>query len=449
LFLLFNKIKIMQKLFTDFKPSTAQDWKTRVIKDLKGEPYESLIWQNENGFEIQPFYTSEDSKIAYEPAFTHANWEICVSAKSKDSKELNAQFLKQLNAGASSISLNCSGIDLSIALKDVQLNYIQSTFFVDHKSAEALKKYLEKNYDLNQIQCSVMPQSLSTEADLEHWIKVVSLFKSFKGIKTLSINALPFHNQNCLAYYEVALIFSQVTEYLQFFNEKKEDLPSADIVIKTGVSSDYFIQMAKLRAIRRLWNVLKEEFSITNNLHLIVETSLTNKSISDSYNNLLRTTVESMAAVSGGCNELLVTDFDVLFTTNNELSERMAINQQLILKEESYFDKMADVACGSFYIEHITDTIAAKAVETFKSFEKEGGYFKCLEKKVFSESIAAQAMAKKDLVENKKQIAIGVNKYKNEKEQINLSAAHIEELKKLSINNPVLSFELENYFKHA
>lgn len=442
-------MSFMQKLFTEFKPSTAADWKARVIKDLKGEPYESLIWHNENGFDIQPFYTSEDSKNTYEPAFTHASWDICVSGKSRDSKELNAQFLKQLNAGASSISLDCSNVDFSIVLKDIQLNFIQSTFFVDLNSALELKKYLENNYDLNQIQCSVFPQSFSNTGDLEKWTKIVSLFKLFKGIKTLSVNALPFHNQNCLAYYEVALIFSQLTEYLQFYGDKKGDFPTSNIVIKTGVSSDYFIQIAKLRAIRRLWNVLKSDFSVTNNLHLIVETGLTNKSISDSYNNLLRTTVEAMAAVSGGCNELLITDFDVLFKSNPELSERMAINQQLILKEESYFDKMADVACGSFYIEHITDTIAAKALETFKGFEKEGGYFKCLEKNVFSESIAAQAKSKKDLVENKKQIAIGVNKYKNEKEQINLSAAHLEELKKLPINNPVLSFELENYFKHA
>lgn len=436
----------MQKLFTDFKPSTAAEWKTQLIKDLKGESYENLTWHNDNGIEIKPFYTSEDLSHSYEPAFTHAHWEICVSAKSKDSKEVNAQFLQQLNAGATSVSLNSSGIDLSIALKDIQLKYIQSTFYVNPKNAAALKNYLEKNYDLKEINCSVFPEKFNSFSDLEEWSEVISLFKDFKTIKVQSVDVLSWHNQNCIAYYEVALILSQLTEYLEFSQSKKEPLSDAAFVVKAGVSSDYFIQMAKLRAIRRLWNVLKKEYSVNNELHLIVETSLTNKSISDSYNNLLRTTVESMAAIAGGCNELIVTDFDVLFETNKVLAERMSVNQQLILKEESYFDKMADTACGSFYVESITDAIASKALETFKRFEKEGGYFKCLEKNIFSNEISLQAKQREELVNTQKQISIGVNKFKNEKEKIDLKSSDIKKLKDLNINNPVLNFELEHYF---
>jgi len=436
----------MQKLFSEFKPNTAAEWKTQLLKDLKGESYESLIWHNENGFDIKPFYTSEDLKQAYEPAFTHAEWEICSAPKSKDSKELNAQLLLQLNAGATSISIHCDGIDLTLALKDIQLNYIQSTFFVNEKSVLELKNYLEKNYKLDEIACCVFAEKLNTVADLENWSKIISLFKPFKNIKTVSVNAILFHNRNCLAYYEVAIIISQMTEYLEFFASRKENFPASNFAIKTGVSSDYFIQMAKLRAIRRLWSILKKEYNVQNDLHLIVETSLTNKSISDSYNNLLRTTVESMAAISGGCNELLVTDFDILFPTNKVLAERMSVNQQLILKEESYFDKMADTACGSFYIESITDAIAARALETFKRFEKEGGYFKCLEENIFSKEITLQAEAKEEQVKTQKQISIGVNKYKNEKEKINLTPSALSGLKNLDINNPVLNYELEHYF---
>jgi methylmalonyl-CoA mutase len=436
----------MQQLFSDFKPSTAAEWKAQLLKDLKGESFENLIWHNENGFEIRPFYTSEDLKQDYEPAFTHAHWEIGVSGKSQDSKELNTQLLKQLNTGATSIFLNCRGLDLETVLREIQLNYIQSAFFVNEETGLLLKSYLEKNYDLKEINCSLFPENFSNEKDLENWSKTIALFKEYKGIKTISANALAFHNQNCFAYYEVALIISQLTEYLEFFSSAEREIPGSNVVVKTGVSSDYFIQIAKLRATRRLWTVLKKEYSIKNNVHLIVETSLTNKSVSDSYNNLLRTTVESMAAVSGGCNELIVTDFDVLFPGNKILAERMAVNQQLILKEESYFDKMADTACGSFYIESITDALAVKALETFKRFEKEGGYFKCLEKNIFSAEIALQAKEREELVKAQKQISIGVNKFKNEKEKPELSSAAIEELKHLHINNPVLKYELDNYF---
>jgi methylmalonyl-CoA mutase len=435
----------MQNLFSDFKPSTAAEWKNQVIKDLKGEAYESLVWHNDNGFEIQPFYTSENLKHTYEPAFTHAEWEICVHGKSQDAKKLNSQLLRDLQNGATSISVNCKNIDLNVALKDVQLNFIQSIFYVDEVSAGELKKYLEGNFKLNEINCSLFPEKLDSQKDLDNWYKVISLFKKYGNIKTVGVDALTFHNQNCLAYYEVAVIFSALIEQLEFLSQKAE-IPNSDSVIKTGVSSDYFVQMAKLRAIRRLWSVFKTEYDIKNNLHLIVETSLTNKSVSDSYNNLLRTTVEAMAAVSGGCDELIVTEFDVLFPTNKNLAERMAVNQQLILKEESYFDKMADTACGSFYVESITDAIAAKALETFKRFENEGGYFKCLEKNIFSTEINEQAKQRKELIKTQKQIAIGVNKFRNEKEKLGISPAQITELKSLKIHNPVLDFELENYF---
>lgn len=431
----------MQKLFSEFPSTTASDWKNQLVKDLKGEPFENLVWENENGFAIQPFYTQEDLKQNYDPAFTHADWEICVHKENLNSKEINAELLKDLDRGASSISVNCKTIDLEIALNGIQLNYIQSTFIVDETTASALKTYLEKHYNLNEINCSLIPVSLKNQAELDNWQKVISLFENFKTIKTVSANALPFHNQNCLAYYEVAIILSELNEYLQSGKNT-----GSDFVIKAGVNSDYFIQIAKLRAIRRLWKVLKAEYNLNNDLHLIVETSLNNKSVSDKYNNLLRTTVEAMAAVAGGCNELIVNKFDVLFTENEKLSSRMAINQQLILKDESYLDKMADIACGSYYIESITDAIATKALEAFKRFEKEGGYFKCIEKNIFSSEINVQAEKRNELFKNGKQLAIGVNKFKNEKEKVSATKQQVEDLKHLPINNVVLNFELDNFF---
>ncbi|MDP3555769.1 MAG: methylmalonyl-CoA mutase family protein [Bacteroidota bacterium] len=434
----------MQKLFTDFAPTTAADWKNQLIKDLKGEPYENLVWKNENGFDIQPFYTAESLTKNYEPAFTHSDWDVCSHEKNNNSKELNAQLLQDLNRGASSISINAEEIDFEIALKDIQLNFIQSTYYLNEANANALKIYLEKHYNLKDLNIALFSKNLSSQTDLDNWQKVVYSFKDFKNIKTNSANILPFHNQNCLAYYEVAIALSLLNEYLQTFKPEKEQ---TKFVIKTGVNSDYFIQISKLRAIHRCWKVLREEYNLNTDLHLIIETSLTNKSISDKYNNLLRTTVEAMAAIAGGCNELIVTEFDVLFPENEKLSSRMAINQQLILKDESYLNSMADISCGSYYIESITDAIAIKAIETFKRFEKEGGYFKCLEKNIFSQEIDIQSKHRNELFKEGKQLAIGVNKFKNEKENITISKEKIEELKHLPINNAILNFELENFFK--
>src|SRR5688500_12483881 len=118
----------MQNLFSDFKPASAEDWKNQLIRDLKGEAFESLVWHNENGFDIQPFYTSEDLKHKYEPAFTHAHWEITVNGKTEDPAEVNKQLLRDLNGGATAISIVLRDHNPEVVLKDIQMNYIQSSF---------------------------------------------------------------------------------------------------------------------------------------------------------------------------------------------------------------------------------------------------------------------------------------------------------------------------------
>ncbi len=436
----------MQKLFSEFSPSSISDWKKKFLNDIKESTFESYIWQNENGFDIEPFYNSESLSHSYLPAFTHSNWDVCVSSSSADSKALNSELLNQLARGANSISINCSNINLIQALDGILLNYIQSTFYIDNQSANPLFNYLSDHYNLNELNISILPIIFNNENDLKNWANNKSLFNGFDGIKTIGVNLYLSHNQNCLAYYEIALIFSALVEQLEFLS-KKDKISTSKIVIKTGVNSDYFIQIAKLRAIRRLWNNLKIVYNCNNDIHLIVETTLTNKSISDSYNNLIRSTIESMAAIAGGCNELIVSEFDTLNPTDKILSERLAVNQQLILKDESYFDKIADVSCGSFYIESITDAIASKALETFKRFENEGGYFKCIEKSIFFNEINIQAKHQQDKINNQEEVSVGVNRFKNELENLEFSQNQIESLSNLCINNPSLNFELNNYLK--
>ena len=436
----------MQKLFSEFSPSSISDWKNKFLNDIKESTFESYIWQNENGFDIEPFYNSESLSHSYLPAFTHSNWDVCVNSSSSDSKTLNSELLNQLARGANSISINCSNINLIQALDGILLNYIQSTFYIDNQSASSLFNYLSDHYNLNELNISILPILFNNENDLKNWANNKSLFNGFDGIKTIGVNLYLSHNQNCLAYYEIALIFSALVEQLEFLS-KKDQISNSKIVIKTGVNSDYFIQIAKLRAIRRLWNNLKIVYNCNNDIHLIVETTLTNKSISDSYNNLIRSTIESMAAIAGGCNELIVSEFDTLNPTDKILSERLAVNQQLILKDESYFDKIADVSCGSFYIESITDAIASKALETFKRFENEGGYFKCIEKSIFFNEINIQAKHQQDKINNQEEVSVGVNRFKNELENLEFSQNQIESLSNLCINNPGLNFELNNYLK--
>ena len=253
----------MQKLFSEFSPSSISDWKNKFLNDIKESTFESYIWQNENGFDIEPFYNSESLSHTYLPAFTHSNWDVCVNSSSSDSKALNSELLNQLARGANSISINCLNINLIQALDGILLNYIQSTFYIDNQSASSLFNYLSDHYNLNELNISILPIIFNNENDLKNWANNKSLFNGFDGIKTIGVNLYLSHNQNCLAYYEIALIFSALVEQLEFLS-KKDKISTSKIVIKTGVNSDYFIQIAKLRAIRRLWNNLKIVYNCNN-----------------------------------------------------------------------------------------------------------------------------------------------------------------------------------------
>lgn len=437
----------MQTLFSDFSPATKADWKKQLLKDLKGDSPESLVWENENGFQIKPFYTAEDLRTKYEPAYTHSDWQIAVQQQGLSSEEINKHFLEDLNRGASSISIDTKGLDFEVALKGIQLNFIKGVFYTDYEKAIELKAYLEKHYNLKDLNLCLLSDKFSSAEDLQNWNKVQQLFENYSGIKTLSADLLLYHQKQALPYYELALAFSMINEVLSEANPKNDNWKNKDIVIRTAVDSDFFMQIAKLRAYRRLWNILKKEFQLDNHLYLIVETSLNNAAVSDKHNNLLRTTLGSLSAVIGGCNELQVHGFDELLSENKELSRRMAINQQLILKHETYLDKMADISCGAYYLENLTDSLAEKALNTFKEFEKQGGYFKCLELKVFAKALTQQAEQKAKNIFTAKEIVVGVNKFRNEKEHLSVSKQKMEELETAAGHNPVLKYELEHFFK--
>lgn len=429
----------MENLFKEFKPGTAAEWKAQLLQDLKGESPDQLTWENENGISIAPYYTSEDLQHTYEPAFTHADWQITGKAENTDATVVNQRLLRQLKQGATSVEVNYTGENYTTALKDISLPHINAVFFVARGKVTQLLDFLDKSYGLSNLNCSFFATDIQSENDGHDWLEKTSVLKSFTNLRAQSFNVLPFHNHGCVAQYEIALALSGLAAFLS--RDAGSMHPSA-FTVKLGVNSDYFVQIAKLRALRRLWELFKKEFKLTNDLYVIAETSVSNKSLGDSHNNLLRTTVEAMAAVLGGCNELVVNEFDVLFPGSSSLAERMAINQQLILKEESYFDKMADVACGSYFVESLTDALATQALATFKGFEKQGGYFVCLEKGVFEKEIRLQYEQEAARINDQKKLVIGVNKYRNEKDQPALDENLRRQLAALYPNNAVLNFEL-------
>ena len=185
-----------------------------------------------------------------------------------------------------------------------------------------------------------------------------------------------------------------------------------------SVGGDFFMEIAKLRALRKLVDFLLIQYSIKADIHIHAKTTSINKSVIDSYTNMLRSTTEAMSASIGGANSILVLPFDVEFNAQNDFSSRMARNQQLILKDESYLNVVADMAAGSYYIETLTETICEKAWEQFKVIESKGGLLACLKSNYIQETISKDAETLIQQFKEGKLVLVGVNKFQNKNEEV-------------------------------
>jgi len=408
----------MKKLFSEFNAASAQDWKQQIIKDLKGTDFEKLIWHNANGFDVNPFYTSEDLIETPQPLFTHADWKICSEIRIDDEKTANANALKALSGGTNSlIFVVDKKIDFTVLLNEISVEHIELNFVL---------KYAAENFvsDFNSYlkQRNISPEKIngSISFDTIGYLVETGINSEFRmdnsELVTDCVNAALYQNSGATQSFELACALAHAHEYLVVQSDK--NISSKKLFRFTlAVGSDFFGEIAKLRALRKLWTIIAKEYNANPEIYLHSETSLLNKSSFDANNNMLRTTTEGMSAVIGGCNSLTVNSYNSGFEKANDFSERMARNQQLIFKEESYLDKVADMGAGSYYIETLTDEIAAKAWEEFKLIESKGGFIACLKSNYIQEKIHAQAA---ELIKEFKEgqlVLIGVNKFKNPKEK--------------------------------
>ncbi len=427
----------MHGLFSEFPGSTYADWEKQVIKDLKGESPEYLDWNNENGFTVKAYLSKDKITTVYEPAFLHSDWQVGVEHRGTE-KEMNANFLRDLNHGANAIAFNMGNINLEELFKNIQLDLISAGVRLKARQAIAFKSYLDSHYKNATLNISLLPDSINNENELREWLELRQMFAAYPGINTTSVNAVDFASKNALPYFELALAFTQLIET---FNISSNSESTSKVVINTSTDSDFFIQIAKLRAYRRLWKIIAGEYNINSELYILAQTDSNMLSISDVYTNLLRTTLSSMAAILGGCNELIVLPYDALLKSDSAFSSRLAMNQQFIFKHESYLDKMGDLACGSYYIESLTDSLCRKTLESIKSIESEGGYFAYLKSDSFAQEMNKQNKLKLKALEEGNTVRIGVNKFRNEKEKLELSDLQLNLLKSLAPHHPLLNYE--------
>ena len=235
------------------------------------------------------------------------------------------------------------------------------------------------------------------------------------SFKTIGIDASLYQNAGATQSFELACALAHAHEYLVKISENNKATDST-FRFTLAIGSDFFGEIAKLRALRKLWAIISKEYAVNPELHLHGETSFLNKSSLDAYTNMLRTSTEGMSAVIGGCNSLTIHPFNESFENTSAFSERMARNQQLIFKEESYLHQTSDMGAGSYYIETLTNQLAEKAWDAFKQIEEKGGFIACLKSNYIQNTIQEQAGQLIDQFKETQLVLVGVNKFQNPKE---------------------------------
>ena len=442
-----------EKLFTEFPPVPTEKWEEVITADLKGADYErKLVWKTGEGFNVRPYYRAENlegikflgSQAGEFPyvrgTHAHNRWRVHQTVSVVCPKEANAEALKILNAGVDSLgfciaSADFSAADLDTLLKDICIEAVEITFCGEKTAhvAELVLAKVEKEgiakEDVRIAFCiDPLVKGLSSKGDfcspngekcIARIVELIHKTKEYKHVRIVTVAGQTFGNSGSTIVEELAFTLSAGHDYLVRLMDAGLDVDQAarKLRFSFSVSSNYFMEIAKFRAARMLWANIVKGYGPAKNcackMHIHAETSRWNQTVYDPYVNMLRGTTEAMSATIAGVHSLEVMPFDASFENPTEFSKRIARNVELLLKNESHFDQVVDPAGGSYYVENLTQSIAAEAWKLFLEIEEKGGYTEAYKAGLIVERIKASAAAKDKNIATRRQTLLGANQYPN------------------------------------
>ena len=446
-----------EKLFSDFPGVSTEAWMEKITADLKGADFEKkLVWKTNEGFKVKPFYRQEDleglkTTEGLPGQFPYVRgtkkddntWYVRQEIKVECAKEANAKALDILNKGVDSLGFSLKKKDLcpeyietlleGICAECVELNFSTCQGATVLLANLLVEYFTKKGYDLANLKGSVnydpMGKMLSKGKDVSNYIatakELVEVMATLPKYRCISVNAIELNNAGSYIAQELGYALAWGNEYLNALIEAGVSVDDAAKKIKFnfGISSNYFLEIAKFRAARMLWaNIVKEyapacDCSCKMLAH--AETSTFNLTLFDAHVNMLRTQTEAMSAALAGVNSITVSPYDKAYQTPDDFSERIARNQQLLLKEECHFDKVVDPSAGSYFIENLTVSIAQQAWNLFLQVEEEGGMMEAIKAGKVQEAVNASNKARHESVAKRREILLGTNQYPNFTEMAN------------------------------
>jgi len=469
------------KLLAEFPPVSYDIWHKLVEAELKGAPFDKKMFTaTYEGITLKPLYRREDaaqlphlnSLPGFAPfvrgtsasGFVKEPWAVsqeiaCASpsefnhaARNSISRGLNAlnmvldratrnghdpDWAQPEDVGGGGLSIATLD-DLDRALEGVDLE--KTSLFVRsgasalpfaallvaltkkrRKTAAQLRGCIEMDPLGVLAHEGRLPQSLASAyremAALTRWSA-----KHAPQLQTVCVHSRAWHESGGSAVQELAFTLATGVEYLRQLNalgvEVNVAAPRIRFAVTVGVN--FFMEIAKLRALRMLWSravAATGGNEAAQKISLHVRTAQWNQTVVDPYNNLLRATVEAFAGVLGGCDSMQVAAFDEVVRPPDDFSLRIARNTQLVLQKECALDHVVDPAGGSWYVENLTGELATRTWALFQEVEKLGGMEAALRAGFPQKTVAATAAERIKAVARRRDSIVGVNQYANPKEK--------------------------------
>lgn len=438
-----------EKLFDMFPPISTEEWKAKINVDLKGADYnKKLVWRTNEGFNVQPFYRREDIEGLYtlgsmpgQFPFVRGtrednNWLIRQQVEGKDAAELNRNALYILNRGVDSLGFKLSGefdlAELPELLRDIDLKKVEINIqccprraaevakaLVEYVKAQGAAEEFKGSIDFNPYK-RLLRHGLKLNRDIKDMaLEVYNAAKELKGLRCFAVDTYMLNNAGAYITQELGYALAWGAQWMTMMTEAGLTPAEAGCRIKfnMGISSNYFMELAKFRAGRMLWaeivKAYNPECECACKMKVHAVTSQFNQTIYDAHVNLLRSMTETMSAALAGVDSIETLPFDLQYKCPDEFSERIARNQQLLLREESHLDKVVDPAGGSYYIEVLTASIAEQAWKLFLDVEEKGGFRAIVENGELQKAINESKVKRHTDVARRKEILLGTNQYPN------------------------------------
>ena len=440
-----------EKLFSDFVAPSAQEWREKIEVDLKGADYQKkMVWKTNEGFSMEPFYRKEDvenlatvNALPGDFPYVRGNkaadnsWYVRQDIKCGDcAKEANAKALDVLNRGVDSLGFIVPGEKVNkeyveallegILAECVELNFRTCQCHCV-ELAQILVEYFEaKGYDKARLAGSISFDPLEkmvmkgkdTEGKLAVAKTLVETLAAYPLFRAVAVNAYRLTDAGAYSYQDLGYALAWGNEYMAQLTEAgvPAELAAENIKFDLGINGVYFMEIAKLRAARMLWAHVVGQYTDNKEaakMHVCAYTTTYNQTVFDSYVNMLRSQTEAMSAALGGVESLVVVPFDAPYETPTDFAERIARNQQLLLKDECHFDRMVDVAGGSYFIEQLTKSLSEQAWNLFLSVEEQGGFLAAV-KAGAVQAVINDTNAKRHADAGKrKEFLLGTNQFPN------------------------------------